>query len=401
MYPILHNGDIVYYKALPYEQIRLNDIIVARVSDHYTTHRVIHKDTTYLITKGDNLRNIDPPISPNHIVGVVYKVKREKTEFHPDTYYLLQSSIYYDHINKLVKELDKKNLSYVLLKGLPLHLKYKREHPRRKFFDFDILIRHKDRAAVLKKLGALGFSKRVDFMSSTHEKLMDKPIEETYMKKLDGFAISVDVHYEAVFMMTQIGTLNELYHQKHIDNFTKELFEHTVYYQSQTLSCRLLQDEYLLVYLALHFFHHNYKGMHRLELIQQIITSIPKKMKSRFWLRVFDIVSRFSMDGYIYGTFLSLNNHFPETKIPETFLDKIKPPLSKRNYLKKYFRQEQIYDDSGSIRTGVQLFKNLYMLSYNPWYIRIRVFFRPAVIYMSLWIVYYKVSSILAVQKKS
>lgn len=401
MYPILHSGDIVYYKDVPFKNIQLNDIIVAKLKDHYVTHRVLHKHSTHLITKGDNLQKIDNPISPTQIVGVVYKVKRANIEFHPDTYYLLQSSIYYDHIKKLVTMLDSKHIPYILLKGLPLHLKYSKNHPRRKFFDVDILIRHTDRMNVLKELAKLGFSRRVDFLSSTHEKLMDKPIEETYMKKFDGFAISVDVHYEAVFMMTQIGTLNELYHQQYIDAFSKELFFNTQPYRSQSLSCTILRDDYLLVYLALHFFHHNFKGIHRLQLIQKIIDSVPERKKTLFWQQVSEIISRFSMEGYIYGTFLSVNKYFPETKIPAGFLEKITPSPTQCNYLKNYFIDENIYEETGSIKTGILLFMNLYLLSYNPWYKKFPVFFRPAVLYMILWIMYFGLTSKLAFFKKS
>lgn len=222
---------------------------------------------------------------------------------------------------------------------------------------------------------------------------MNKSIEETCMKKFEGFNIAVDIHYEAVFMMTQIGTLNPLYHQSYIDGFTKELFNNTVTFQEHDLKCQLLTDEYLFVYLSLHFFHHNFKSLHRLNLIAALIQSIPRAKRHGFWKSVFSIIHKYRLQGYIYGTFISLEKYLPATSIPQWFLNKIRPGKAQCNYLKNYFLTEHIYEEYNATRAGILLFTHLYILSYNPWYKKILVFLQPAVIFMMVWLVYYYVTT--------
>ncbi len=95
MYPLLLDGDILYLKKIKFSKIRVNDIITAKDSIRYFTHRVIYKGKNYVVTKGDNNPITDKKVYAKDIIGRVENVKRQGNIFNPEQIYLLQSSLYF------------------------------------------------------------------------------------------------------------------------------------------------------------------------------------------------------------------------------------------------------------------------------------------------------------------
>jgi hypothetical protein len=67
MVPFLRSGDIV--TIVPGDSSRTGDIVLTSTPSGWIMHRVIWKSVQQLITKGDSLPCLDPPISPRNILG--------------------------------------------------------------------------------------------------------------------------------------------------------------------------------------------------------------------------------------------------------------------------------------------------------------------------------------------
>jgi signal peptidase I len=75
MAPLLHEGDqiIIEYSA---KSVCIGDILVFRQDDHMVIHRVLSvarkgSAISCWITKGDNNIDIDPPVTPEQVIGRV------------------------------------------------------------------------------------------------------------------------------------------------------------------------------------------------------------------------------------------------------------------------------------------------------------------------------------------
>ncbi|MBI2022534.1 signal peptidase I, partial [Candidatus Daviesbacteria bacterium] len=193
MLPFFKDGDIVQIKRIAFSKIKVNDFITFKKNNLFVTHRVIYipaKNTNYLITKGDNNPYSDGKIFPKDILGKVEKIERDNQIIDPESTYLFQSTLYFSQIQKVIKALNLKNIEYLILKGLPLHLYFEKIHPRRFYLDCDILISKKDLLAVKKIFDKLGYSLYDNSLSETHRKLKDKNPELTFTKLVNNFNIN-------------------------------------------------------------------------------------------------------------------------------------------------------------------------------------------------------------------
>ena len=157
MYPILQNGDVITIKKINPSKIKVNDIICFQRKNKLITHRVIYKANEKLITKGDSNPTSDGQIRTDSIVGRVELLRRNNQEFDIKTLYLLQSSIYFEEMRKVIGKLSKKKIDFVILKGLPLHLYLEKTHPQRIYADCDILINKNQKKEVIKILKKEGY----------------------------------------------------------------------------------------------------------------------------------------------------------------------------------------------------------------------------------------------------
>lgn len=295
--------------------------------------------------------------------------------------YLVQSVLYLNQITRLTSLLRESKIPHIILKGLPLHFKYEGTYPRRIFSDIDILVPASSRGLICILFAKLEYHLIKSSLSSKIAKQKDKVCEESFLKRIHGLPVVFDIHYEAVFMMTQLGKLDDLYPQNNIELFSRELFENTTQFKYESSQFPLLKDEYLVLYLALHLFHHNFCGTHRVELIRAIVK---KKIatKDKMFKKIGKIIKKYHLQGYSYGSFLIMKRIYKNNLIPEDFLDSIKPSRLQSIYLEKIIGARIAIDDLGQIRAGIVLFFHLFLLSPHKWRKKMKVFTNPIVVLM-------------------
>lgn len=67
MNPSLRNGDIV--TIVPGKDVRIGDVVLTHTNVGLILHRVVRKCAGQIITKGDSLTFLDPPVNPRDILG--------------------------------------------------------------------------------------------------------------------------------------------------------------------------------------------------------------------------------------------------------------------------------------------------------------------------------------------
>ena len=85
MYPLIREGNLIHVEKCNPRALSIGDIITFK-SNIYVTHRVLWRirkgNGIRLITKGDNEINLDPPVSPSHILGKVVAIQRADRTLH-------------------------------------------------------------------------------------------------------------------------------------------------------------------------------------------------------------------------------------------------------------------------------------------------------------------------------
>lgn len=389
MLPILYPRDLIYFKKASFLQCRINDIVIIKKQKQLLTHRVIYKNRSSLITKGDNNLQSDGKILPRQIIGKAYQIKRNEIIINPDSIYLMQSTLYFKEIVKIKNLFDKAKINFVFLKGLPLHLYYEKAHPKRIYADCDVLVNKKDFQKAEKILLKQGYKKQDSSLSKNQKHMKDKESELAYYKIINGFMVTFDLHLEVVFMMTQLGKLEALYPQKLIDELTKEFLKQKRKITIHGSRFYILSFLHLVIYLALHFFHHNYHGAFRLEFLDKVIRK--SKLSSDLINQLIESVKTYRLQNFVYPAFILLKKHY-QTPIPKGFLEKIKPtnPLIREsvNSLIKI----NIFGDESRISAGINRFKTIFLLSPYPFWRKLFIFGNPQVIYSILWIMSRRVS---------
>jgi len=378
MLPILRENDIIYFKKISFSEIKVNDLIIFKKKNQLITHRVIYKTKKYLITKGDNNPNSDGKIYPKQILGRVYQIKRNGQIFKPDTLYLIQSTHYFSEIVKIKNEFDKEKINYVFLKGLPLHLYFEGTHPKRLYADCDVLIDKKDFQKAEEILFSFGYKKADTSLSSFQKKLQDKQVENAYFKTINGFTVVFDLHLEVVFMMTQLGKLEALYPQKLIDDLTEEFLKTKRKIKINNEPFLILDTCYLILYLSLHLFHHNFTGAFRYDFLDKVIKKTTRAKE--ILKRVQDDIYKYRLENFVFPVFFLLKKYY-QTPFFINFLKEIQPvnPLTRKliNKLTKI----NIFNDDPRFRAGIKRFLYLFIFSPSPFWKKILIFFNPQVIF--------------------
>lgn len=294
---------------------KLNDIVVISKKSRLVAHRVIYLSLNkkYLVTKGDNNYKSDGKIKQEKVLGKVEEIKRNKELINLSHIYFSQSSSYLKELAQINKAFHKKSINYLILKGLILNLFVKNAPPQRLYFDADLLIQKKDLQKTASLLQKLGFQK---LQPELFKKTAKKPSQLTLVKKTEPFPVYIDLHIEPGVGFTKLTNLNSLLPQ--IKTFNKHLFSTTQKVKVESTSFLLLRNDELLVYLLLHFYHHNFNGIHRLELINELINK--KKID---WKKVENMTRRFRLENFIYPGILMTMKYY-NTKIPHTVLANIK-----------------------------------------------------------------------------
>lgn len=400
MLPILQPNDTLYFKKTPLAKIKVNDLVIVKKRNQLICHRVIYKKKNYLITKGDNVLKSDGKIYSKQIIGKVYQIKRNGQIFHPESLYLLQSTLYFKEIVKIKKAFEKEKINFVFLKGLPLHLYYEKTHPKRIYLDCDVLIDKKDFLPADKILIKKKY-KTADLHWSKKIKDMQREIlEVSYYKKINQFIIMIDIHLQIVDLsIVHLGHLNNLYPKKNIEQLTEKFLKTKRKVKINNEKFLILNTKYLILYLALHLFHHNFRGAFRYQYLNVVIKKeVAKNKKKKFYsqnlfAQIENISDKYRLKNFTYPVFYLLKKHY-QTPLAKNFLHQIKP--SNFLTLKLYnFKNLNIFDDEPRIRAGINRFKNLFYLSPNLWWKKIFVFTNPSVIYSVFWTLFAKLKNLL------
>ncbi len=393
MLPLLWPGDTVYYRKIRFGRLKINDVVIAIKSNRIFIHRVIYKKGNYVVTKGDNNMESDGKIYNRQIVGSVYQFKRQGRIIHLDSLYLLQSSYYFEELVKLNRKFEKGKINFLYLKGLPLHLYIEKSHPKRIYADTDILIDKKSWKETLNILEKDGFSQAETSLSTLHKILKNKETEVLYYKTTGSITISLDVHLEAGFLFSQLGRLDELYSQRYLESMMNEFIITKQYISIQKIKFPILSNEWMIIYLSLHFYHHNFRGAFRLELIDKVINkvlkadkeSVVRNKEKNIWNNMSKKITKYRLQNFVYPVF-SLAKKYFNTTIPETFFSSIKPDGYKFRYIQKNIINAKIFNDESRISAGVNKFKNLFFLSHTPILRKLLVISNLEVIYSVFWV---------------
>lgn len=370
MLPFFTDSDTLIIKKISFRQIKIDDFVTFKAGNKYVTHRVIYKRDAgrhFVITKGDQNSKPDEIIYPGQILGKVILVKRGNKSIHIQDIYIYQSNFYYQEIIRVKNLFLKKEINFLILKGLPLHLYFEKRFPSRIYADCDILIDRKEFDNVNNLFQELGYKKIDESINTTFKKLRDKNIEIQYKKITNGVPVIFDLHLEAVFLMTQLGNLDPLFPQKIIDDFSAYLLTEKKDIKIQNETYPILSNEALLIYLSLHLFHHNFQGYYRYELIKKILKGFPIDFK-----KTAQIINLYRLKNFTYPVFLILKKHY-SINLPSQF-SSIRPNKNIITYVKKNILSLYIYSEETRIYSGARRFKNIFMLSPEPIYKKILIF---------------------------
>lgn len=378
MEPLFQGGDLVFFKKITGDNFKTNDIVLVGSKDNFFVHRVIYRNGKLAVTRGDNNHKSDGFINLKRVLAKATLIKRGSNTFPPSHIYLIQSSHYLKEIMKLKRIFDKKNIRYSYLKGLPVHFYYEGAHPKKLYFDCDIIV---DRES----------AEKVDsiFINSGYQRIDSSMIkaarlghgtapEVSYRKIISGFPVNFDIHFEAVFMMTQLPHLEFLYPKALLSRLTGEILETSKTIEINGIPLPILNENMQAIYLCLHFFHHNFRGIQRLELIHKVIEKSVKRDK-KFFSKCSRIISAYELQNFTTPVFSLLIKYF-KTDIPQSFMKSISPKSKVYDFLLPKTGSLDMFDSDSRINSGIIRFRNLVIFSPRPFYVKMLTFFHPKVI---------------------
>lgn len=388
MFPLLRSGDILFFKKISFARLRVNDIGLIAKKKITFTHRIIFRTTNYLITKGDNSNQSDGKIFPKQFIAKLDKIRRKKHYFKVEDIYLLQATLYFQEILKIKKIFERNKLDYLFLKGLPLHLYFENQHPKRLFLDCDILIKRKKYLKVKRILKKEGFKEAEQNFSFGLIKLKNKKTETQFYKIINGLPIILDIHLEVVFMLTKLPHQECFFSKSVVSKITNEFLKKKKLIKINGESFPILEFSDFIIYLSLHFFHHNYRGSFRLAFLDKIIKNHFKKEGD--YENITSQTMQYGLNNFIYPVFLFLKKYY-KTPIPDNFLKQIKPKQKYLSYIRKNILKINIFNDETRTEAGINRFRYIFFLSQNAVIYKSLVFFNPQVLYLVGWAIFRKI----------
>lgn len=115
MAPSILPGDVISVQRTGLSEITPGQVVLFTRDGDLAVHRVVAKTTTlsqsYLITRGDRLRENDPPVPSSDLLGRVYLIERDRRRFQPATGLSVSARI----IAPLLRSSDSATYVYVRL----------------------------------------------------------------------------------------------------------------------------------------------------------------------------------------------------------------------------------------------------------------------------------------------
>jgi len=392
MNPLLHDQDIVYLKRTKSQVPKINDIVLVNKNDTNFIHRLIYESPQnsgtkkYFVTKGDHRITSDEKLDLKDIIGNVLYIKRGNQIINLNHLYLIQSTLYFQEILKVKKEFENYEINFVFLKGLPLHLYYEGSHPKRIYADCDILLENKEIQKINRIFINLGYKKAHTEYSKIHSLLKNKLTEISYYKHVNNFPIIFDVHFEPVFMMNQIGRLDEIYPQKLINEMTRIFLSEKKIISIKGEKLPILSPVNLFMYLSLHLFHHNFHEVFRLSLIRTVINKHKLFLSTNYVNKLQEVTEKLKINNYLYPTLLLLRKYYA-TSVPIKLVKSLKPEDKKMDYILHMIDSINIFDGEDRIKAGITRFRNLFYLSPQPIYRKLTIIFNISFLYSFQWTV--------------
>lgn len=398
MLPLLYTGDLVEYRKISFSQVRLNDIVLTYKDDIFMTHRVTYKTHGYIITRGDNNRKADGKIYPNHILGKVLRFKRNGAWHTIEEQYIAQSLYYLQEVKKISKRLQTTNIPHVFIKGVMTSLKHDGQLPQRIYADCDLLIHRDDFQKVRKAFEDEGYLFLQNQQSVAVQSRDAIPkFEGDFYKKVGSTPIYFDVHLEPVFLMTKVNGMGLLYKdatRKKLGAHFIEKRDWIVFNKEDRYPVCSITDQ--ILYLMLHFFHHNNTDITRLYFLHELIRKNGKKIK---WDELVETATRFSLQTYISPALLLLKKYF-KTAIPQTVIRKMHLKGYKKKAVEFALKNSDIFSEDTRLRGGVLRFTLIFLLSPEPLWRKIFIFAHPDTILSAIWVIAQKILFIILSLKK-
>jgi len=383
MYPILRDGDRIEYSQTSFAKIHLNDIVLIYQNDVLVTHRVIYKTKTTCITRGDNNKSADVTTQKGRVLARVERFKRNGRWYNIQDVYISQSALYLHEIQKFASLLKLHKLPHVFLKGVLISLRYENKIPQRIYADCDVLVprsSYKKCETAFKILGyipiALSENDSIPYL-----KKIDLQPEVSFIKLVGGIYVVFDVHFEPVFLMSRLPALRLLYPQKLLCELGDKIIASAAFTKINGFNYSLCTKPDQILYLALHIFHHNFTDSQRYQLLDAAIRkSAPRK---DMWGELANTIKDYKLEGYVYGVFLLLKKYF-KTPIPPSFILAIRPKWYMLHVACYIVKHVDIFSQESRIKAGIQRFILIILLSPNPFWIKIFIFFHPEVLYFAI-----------------
>ncbi|KKU04136.1 MAG: hypothetical protein UX88_C0001G0028 [Candidatus Woesebacteria bacterium GW2011_GWC2_47_16] len=317
---LLPNDRLIVEKSSDY---KVDDIIVFLKDGKFVAHRLVYinERDDYFITMGDNNPRGEK-IFPRQILGKVNTIARNGREINLEHVYLAQSSNYLVAIRKINLALITSKISYLILKGLPVHIYFTGTPPKRIYKDFDILISEKDFSKAAEKLGELGFIRTEVIPSHTpNDKKYRKSTEISFVKPSSLFPIVIDLHIEPSIGFARARGLNKLF--PGLSSFSGYLREGRKVRLVSGMKLPLLETSLFALYLMLHFYQHNFQGMFRLDFLYRVLSR-----EDLDWGKLARLITKFQLENFTFPVlmFLGLYKGF---NFPKSFLKKVKPTFDK------------------------------------------------------------------------
>jgi len=386
MFPLLQSGDIVEYIQLPFHKIYLNDIILVHVNNIPFTHRVIYKTKTTYVTRGDNNEFADTEVKKRRVLAKVIRFQRKGVWHEIGDVYLTQSAFYLHEIQKLEAVLNAQKVPHVFLKGVLVSLRYEGKIPRRIYADCDILISRtytQKTHNVFKTLGYLTQEPALRQLQRLPKGPSAKP-EVNFMKVVGGVPVVFDVHFEPVFLMTQIAGMNFMYPPNKLKKLGEHIIANREMKKVQGFIYPLCSAPDQILYLALHIFHHNFTDSVRYQLLDSIIRKTATK---NTWSLIRSAIKSYQLEGYLSLVFILLKKYY-HTPIPPSFLAGIRPHTFKKWVLNSMECHINIFSQENGLRVGIMRFFYAFLLSPEPFLKKIIIFVHPQVCFAGLSLVW-------------
>ncbi len=391
MLPLLLDKDYLFFKGVDYSDLSTNDLVLVEIKKQFMVHRLVYKTNNYSITKGDNNLKSDGRVYEHQIIGKVTKIKRGKKELNINYLYSIYLDRYLKDIIKLNRLFAREKLSYIFLTGLPLYVYYNNGRPHSLCTDCDILVTSSNIGKAKQIVQSLGYKQLKKGLFSSKVKQENYQPKLVFCKVINNYNVTISLHQELVFQMTEMGKLNSFYPQKLLQSLQQQVFNSKKMMKVKNEQLPVLSIDYLLLYLALRLFHYNYRGYSNYIFFNQIVKN--EALKANIdWNELSKLVKHYSLQNFVYPAFVLLNKYY-QTKIPNNFLNLIKPKAKLAYYIVRWVvKTTPIFDNLSRIKAGVWRFAYLFIFSPQPIWRRILVFVKPSVFFAFFWVLYQKVT---------